>query len=104
MGAGIFPRECCGWIWPAVHENRCIENHAFNELTQHYHLEHCPHHQPVAIVAWLLILVLAFNLFEWFVRLHGKLLRAGVLTLRELALQLDRAVESDEELQPLWSG
>jgi hypothetical protein len=81
-----------------------IENHAFNELTQHYHLEHCPHHHPVAIMAWLLILMLAFNLFEWFTRLHGKLLRGGAVTLAELARQLDRALERYEDLEPLWSG
>jgi hypothetical protein len=91
-------------IWRLGHARWGIENHAFNELTQHYHLEHCPHHQPVAIVAWLLILVLAFNLFEWFARLHGKLCRAGALTLQELAAQLDRALERHEELEPLWSG
>lgn len=79
-------------------------DHSFNELTQHYHLEHCPHHHPVAIVAWLLILMLAFNLFEWFVRWHGKRLRAGAITLAELARQLDRALERPEELEPLWSG
>jgi hypothetical protein len=91
-------------IWRIGHARWGIENHVFNELTQHYHLEHCPHHHPVAIVAWLLILVLAFNLFEWFARLHGKLLRAGTITLAELARQLDRALEALEELQPLWSG
>ena len=91
-------------IWRIGHARWGIENHVFNELTQHYHLEHCPHHQPVAIVAWLLILVLAFNLFEWFARLHGKRWRAGVITLRELAQQLDRALEYGQELQPLWSG
>jgi hypothetical protein len=91
-------------IWRIGHGRWGIENHVFNELTQHYHLEHCPHHHPVAIVAWLLILVLAFNLFEWFVRLHGKLLRAGAITLQELAHQLDRALERFEELEPLWSG
>lgn len=91
-------------IWRIGHARWGIENHVFNELTQHYHLEHCPHHHPVAIVAWLLILVLAFNLFEWFVRLHGKLWRAQALTLAELAHQLDRALERFEELAPLWSG
>jgi Transposase DDE domain len=91
-------------IWRIGHARWGIENHVFNELTQHYHLEHCPHHQPMAIVAWLLILVLAFNLFEWFVRSHGKLWRAGAITLRELAQQLDRALERFEELEPLWSG
>ena len=81
-----------------------IENHVFNELTQHYHLEHCPHHEPVAIVAWLLILMVGFNLFEWFARLHRKRLRAEAITLAELARQLDRALERQEDLEPLWSG
>jgi len=91
-------------IWRMGHARWGIENHVFNELTQHYHLEHCPHHHPVAIVAWLLILMLAFNLFEWFARWHGKLLRVGVITLAELARQLDRALERHEEMEPLWSG
>ena len=91
-------------IWRIGHARWGIENHVFNELTQHYHLEHCPHHHPVAIVAWLLILMLAFNLFEWFARLHGKLLRVGAITLVELTQQLDRALERHEELETLWSG
>jgi hypothetical protein len=91
-------------IWRIGHGRWGIENHAFNELTQHYHLEHCPHHEPVAILAWLLILMLGFNLFEWFARLHSKLLRAGAITLAELARQLDRALERQEDLEPIWSG
>lgn len=91
-------------IWRIGHARWGIENHVFNKLTQHYHLEHCPHHHPVAIVAWLLILMLAFNLFEWFARLHGKRLRAEAITLAELTQQLDRALERHEELEPLWSG
>lgn len=91
-------------IWRIGHRRWGIENHVFNELTQHYHLEHCPHHHPVAIEAWRLILMLAFNLFEWFARLHGKRLRAGAVTLTELTRQLDRALERPEELAPLWSG
>jgi hypothetical protein len=91
-------------IWQVGHQRWGIENHAFNELTQHYHLEHCPHHHPVGIVAWLLILVLAFNLFEWFCRLHGKLWRSGRTTLQEIARQLFLALAREEELEPLWSG
>lgn len=91
-------------IWRIGHQRWGVENHAFNELTQHYHLTHCPRHEPVAIQAWLLILVLGFNLFELFARLHGKLWRAGRVTLQELARQLDRALEAVAELQPLWSG
>lgn len=91
-------------IWHIGHRRWGIENHAFNELTQHYHLEHCPHHHPVAIIAWLLILVLAFNVFEWFSRLHGKLWRLGQTTLQEIARQLFLALARWEELEPLWSG
>jgi hypothetical protein len=91
-------------IWQIGHHRWSIENHAFNELTQHYHLEHCPHHHPVAIIAWLLILVLAFNLFEVFVRWHGKLWQRGGVTLQELAKRLDRSLEHPDELTPLGSG
>lgn len=91
-------------IWQIGHQRWGIENHAFNELTQNYHLEHCPHHHPVAIMGWLLILVLAFNVFEWFSRLHGKLWRSGRTTLQEIARQLFQALARWEELTPLWSG
>jgi hypothetical protein len=91
-------------IWQIGHQRWGIENHAFNELTQYYHLRHCPHHEPTAILAWLLILVLGFVLFEWFVRLHSKLWRAGRVTMKELARELDLASARWEELTPLWSG
>lgn len=96
--------EAAAVIWEIGHRRWGVENHAFNELTQHYHLTHCPHHEPVAILAWLLILVLGFNLFELFVRRHGKLWRLRRETLAEVARQLDRALEAVGELQPLWSG
>ena len=50
------------------------------------------------------IRVLGFNLFELFVRLHGKLWRQGRTTLQEIARQLDRALEAMEQIYPLWSG
>ncbi len=55
-------------IWQMGHGRWAIENHAFNQLTQHYHLEHCFHHHPVAILAWLLINLLAFNVTTLFFR------------------------------------
>lgn len=91
-------------IWRIGHQRWGIENHAFNELTQHYHLAHCPHHQPVAIVAWLLFLVLGFTIFELFVHLNSKLWRQGRTTMKELWRQLERALERILELEPLWSG
>jgi hypothetical protein len=103
----LVSRELDGYpaqaIWQIGHRRWGVENHAFNELTAHYHLEHCPHHEPVAIVAWLLILVLGFVLFEWFARLHGKLGRLGC-TLQEIGRQLFLALARWEELEPLWSG
>lgn len=96
-----YPKEV---IWRIGHARWAIENHVFNELTKYYHLEHCPHHHPVAVMARLLILVLAFNLFEVFVRLHCKLWQAGKVSLQELALRLDRSLEYPGQLTPLWSG
>ena len=91
-------------IWRIGHQRWGIENHAFNELTQHYHLTHCPHHEPVAIVAWLLFLILGFTIFELFVHLNSKLWRQGRTTMNELWRQLDHAMERVLELEPLWSG
>lgn len=86
------------------HQRWGVENHAFNELTQYYHLTHCPHHEPVAIIAWLLFLILGFTIFELFVRLNSKVWRQGRTTLKELWRQLDHAMERVLELEPLWSG
>lgn len=86
------------------HQRWGIENHAFNELTKYYHLRHCPRHEPTAILVWLLFRVLGFNLFEYFVRLNGKLWRQGQTTLLAEAKELDRALERLDELQPIWSG
>jgi hypothetical protein len=91
-------------VWRIGHQRWGIENHAFNELTQHYHLTHCPHHESVAIVAWLLFLILGFTMFELFVRLNSKLWRQGRTTMKELWRQLDHALERVLELEPLWSG
>ena len=91
-------------IWHIGHQRWGVENHAFNELTPFYHLTHCPRHEGTAIQVWLLILVLGFNLFELFARLHGKLWRQGQTTLPDLSEQLDRALEAVPERQPLWSG
>ena len=91
-------------IWRIGHHRWGVENHVFNELTKFYHLEHCPHHHPVAIVAWLLIVVLAFNLFESFARVHGKLWRQGRTTLQDIASELFESLARWEEIEPLWSG
>jgi hypothetical protein len=69
-----------------------VENNAFGELTQHWHLTHCAHHHPVAVVALLWVKLLAFTLFHAFALLHGKLIRLGRVTLQEVRKQLYRSV------------
>jgi hypothetical protein len=82
-------------IYRAGHRRWGIENKAFNELTQAYHLEHCYHHEPTSMLVQMLILVLGFTLFTAFAQLHSKLVVAGKLTAKALAKELDLALEAD---------
>ena len=81
-------------IYQGGHRRWNIENQAFNELTQAYHLTHCYHHDPTAMLVQMLILIFAFTLFTAFA-LHSQLVRLGELTRRALAHQLDLALEED---------
>lgn len=82
-------------IYQAGHRRWGIENKAFNELTQAYHLEHCYHHEPTSMLAQMLILMLGFTLFTAFAERHCKLMRLGALTAKALAKELDLALEED---------
>ena len=81
-------------VYQAGHRRWGIENKAFNELTQAYHLEHCYHHDPTSMLVQMLILVFGFTLFTVFA-LHSQLVRLGELTLKALAHELDLALEED---------
>jgi len=81
--------------YQAGHRRWGIENKAFNELTQHYHLEHCYHHEPVAMLAQMLILMLGFLLFSAYATLHSQQVRLGQITMKALAHDLDLALEED---------
>ena len=80
-----------------------IENNAFGELTQHWHLTHCSHHHPVALLALLWIKIVAFTLFHAFAMLHGKLFRLGLATLNEIRKQLYRSLLCGQPIL-LFSG
>lgn len=82
-------------IYQAGHRRWGIENKAFNELTQAYHLEHCYHHEPISMLAQMLILLLGFTLFTAFAQLQSKLVVLGKLTAKALAKELDLALEAD---------
>jgi len=86
-----YPAEV---IYQGGHRRWNIENQAFNELTQGYHLTHCYHHDPPAMLVQLLMLIFAFTLFTAFA-LHSQLVRWGELTRKALAHQLDLALEED---------
>ena len=104
----LVTRELAGYdvraIWQMGHRRWGIENPLFNVLTQHYHLTHCHHHEPVAILAGLLFLVLGFVLFGVFAGVHGKLLGWADTPRQEIVEQLRLALARWEELAPLWSG
>jgi hypothetical protein len=86
-------------VYHGGHRRWGIENKAFNELTQFYHLEHCYHHEPAAMLAQMLILILGFVLFSAYALLHSQQLRAGHVTLKELAHDLDLALEQEADWQ-----
>jgi hypothetical protein len=54
------------WIARWGHARWDIENRGFNELSQHWAMDHCFHHHPTAIIAILLILAMAFALTTFF--------------------------------------
>jgi len=93
---GTAIRDLGHWRWK-------IENNAFGELTQHWHLTHCAHHHPVAVVALLWIKIIAFTLFHAFAILHGKLLRLGKATLNEVRKQIYRSLLCGSPIQ-FFSG
>ncbi len=74
------------------HLRRKIENNAFGELTQHWHLTHCAHHKPVAVLALLRIKIIAFTLFHVFAIVHGQLFRLGTVALQELRKRIYRSL------------
>jgi hypothetical protein len=82
-------------VYEGGHRRWGIENKAFNELTQFYHLEHCYHHEPVAMLAQMLILILGFVLFSAYAVLHSQQVRLGQVSLKELAHDLDLALEQE---------
>jgi hypothetical protein len=63
-----FPSARAGadWIGEMGHARWDIENRGFNELGEHWGMDHCFHHHPNAILALLLILALAFGLTTLF--------------------------------------
>jgi hypothetical protein len=83
QGTGNLETGQSQWMWATTlsprrvdtrelvrlgHSRWSIENHAFNEGANHYHMDHVYRHDPVAMLVLLLIAMLVANLFEAFYR------------------------------------
>ena len=70
------------------HDRWKIENRVFNALGEHWGLDHCFHHGPVAILNFILILFIAHTLVQCFYRLNMKQPLRGRFTLIAVARQI----------------
>jgi hypothetical protein len=95
VAGGSLDNYAAPVIYTGGHRRWGIENKAFNELTQAYHLEHCYHHEPHAMLAQMLVLMFGFLLFTAFAQLHSPWVRLGRTTLKALAHDLDLALEEN---------
>ena len=117
-GKWVISQKEQNWIWVVAgdldgyggsvirdfgHLRWKIENNAFNELTQAWHLTHCARHHPVALQVLLWIKIIAFTLFHAFAILHGKVYRLGKVTLQELRKRIYRSLLC-AEVEPFFSG
>jgi hypothetical protein len=75
-------------IAQAGHERWSIENRIFNVLGMYWGLDHCFHHDPAAILNFILILFIAYTLVACFQRLNMKQPVRGRFTLIAVATQI----------------
>jgi hypothetical protein len=59
-------------LWEIGHSRWQIENNIFNTLGQHWALDHCYKHDPVAIVNFVLMLFIVFTLVQCFYKRNLK--------------------------------
>jgi hypothetical protein len=75
-------------LWQVGHQRWDIENKIFNTLSMYWGLDHCFHHQPEAILNFVLTLLIAFELLHCFQRRNLKQSALRDLELIALARQL----------------
>lgn len=59
-------------LWRVGHRRWDIENDCYNDLVNNWHMDHCFHHEPTAIINFLLTLFIAFVLMQSFYKLNMK--------------------------------
>jgi hypothetical protein len=102
-GKWIVQEKTTNWFWgtsipqqlmpprqiaQAGHERWSIENRIFNTLGAHWGLNHCFHHDPAAILNFILILFIAHTLVACFHRLNMKDPVRGRFSLIAVAMQI----------------
>ncbi|WP_244893385.1 transposase [Ferroacidibacillus organovorans] len=83
-----------------------IENQGFHDLKTYWHMDHAFVHDPVAIRAWLGILMVTVNLFYTFVYGHLHHFRERKIPLTEVVEEMKEEVRwMPESLAPLlWAS
>ncbi|RPJ39594.1 MAG: hypothetical protein EHM27_04080 [Deltaproteobacteria bacterium] len=79
-------------FWKIGHSRWEIENDLFHTLATYWSLDHCFHHEPTAIVNFILTLFIAFVLLQSFYRGNLKPQRRKLLSLIALARELHLGV------------
>lgn len=75
-------------IWKMAHQRWDIENNGFRELKTKWHIHHCFMHHPRAIEAILILIMIAFNLFQLYIFRRVKDFRAMNMTQSVLVEEL----------------
>jgi hypothetical protein len=102
-GKWVVREKTSNWFWgttipqdvmparqiaQAGHERWSIENRIFNDMGAHWGLDHCFHHDPAAILNFILIMFIAHTLVACFHRLNMKEPVRGRFSLIAVATQL----------------
>jgi len=75
-------------LWRAGHSRWDIENDLFNDLVNHWFMNHCFKHKPNAIINFLLTLFVTFVLMQSFYKLNMKPQMRSRFTFISIATQL----------------
>jgi hypothetical protein len=117
--AWVVTEQTTNWFWatsiprelmPARqiaqvgHERWSIENRIFNTLSAHWGLDHCFHHDPVAILNFILILFIAHTLVACFHQLNMKQPLRARFTRIAVATQLLLGLATLRAGQSAWLG
>lgn len=87
-----------------IHRRWEIENNGHRELKTNYHIDHPFRHSPKAIIALLLILAIAFDLFYAFLYRNLKTFLTEDITARHVAEQICAEILLEETYITLWKG